>query len=141
MEAAYHITSEDDHHRIIPFLEDRIYEHNSKKVNRDDGKLFSIVARSADKDIIGGIAGWTWANACEITQLWVDEAYREHGIGKVLLETAEKEARSNGCRRILVRSFGFQAPEFYKKHGFRSEHIIDAFPEGYQYHILIKELS
>lgn len=141
MDKKYHITTETDHHRIIQFLEDRLYEHNAGKVHTDDGNLFSIVARSENNDIIAGIAGWTWTGACEIAQLWVAEAFQDQGIGLQLLLAAEAQAQSKGCSIILVRSYSFQAPAFYEKHGYRTQHIIDEFPPGHCYHILTKKIA
>jgi ribosomal protein S18 acetylase RimI-like enzyme len=141
MDNKYSIESVNDTDRITQLLEDRIYEHNSAETHIDDGRLFTKVIRDNNKEIIAGIAGWTWAGICEITQLWVDKNVRRMGIGKILLEAAELEAKSKGCHTILVRSYSFQAPDFYEKHGYRTEHMINGFPEGYGYHILTKQIS
>jgi ribosomal protein S18 acetylase RimI-like enzyme len=129
-----------DSQQIILILEDKIYEHNSAKINKSDGAIFSRIIRDDNEEIIAGIAGWTWAGACEITLLWVHENLRQRGIGKLLLEGAEEEARNKKCSEILVRSYSFQAPHFYEKHGFLIEHMIYNFPEGFQYYILTKKL-
>src|SRR5262245_59167075 len=99
-----------DPYSVIQLLEDKIYEYNSKKINEDNGLLFSRLVRDENKSIIAGVAGWTWASICEITQLWVDVNSRKNGIGKMLLDAAELEAKSKGCQSILVRSYSFQAP-------------------------------
>ena len=130
-----------DSQQVIQLLEDKIYEHNSTKVNEDDGCLFSRIVRDESKDIIGGIAGWNWAGVCEITQLWVDEKVRKKGIGKILLAAAEMEAKSKGCNTILVRSYSFQAPRFYERYGYRVDHILKGFPDGYNYFILLKRIG
>jgi ribosomal protein S18 acetylase RimI-like enzyme len=59
----------------------------------------------------------------------------------MLLEAAEVEAKSKGCLTILVRSYSFQAPQFYERHGYKIEHILNGFPEGYSYYILQKGLA
>jgi GNAT superfamily N-acetyltransferase len=141
MQKKYRVATLPDHHQVIQLLEDKIYEHNSCKLNKKDGNLFSMIVRSEDSDIIAGVAGWTWANACEITQLWVDESCRKQGLGRLLLEAAEAESKSKGCQTILIRSYEFQAPAFYGKHGYRIEHIIEGFPPGQRYYILLKTIS
>jgi GNAT superfamily N-acetyltransferase len=137
----YYIEAAIDSHPEIQLLEDKIYEHNAGALNKDDGRLFSRIVRDENKEIIGGIAGWTWAKACEITQLWVVERARKCGIGKVLLEAAEAEAKGQGCITILVRSYSFQAPHFYEKHGYKAELILNGFPEGHSYYILTKKIG
>jgi hypothetical protein len=113
MSNEYCIETDQDTHKTIQFLEDKIYEYNSSKTHVDDGCLFSRIVKSGDKEIIAGI----------------------------LLEAAELEARCKGCRTILIKSYSFQAPHFYEKHGYKTEHIINGFPEGHGYHILTKQIS
>ena len=138
MEEKYCIEAGLDSHQVIQFLEDRIYEHNSTTIDRDDGRLFSKILRDENNEIIAGIAGWTWARVCEITQLWVDEKVRKTGIGKMLLEAAETEAKNRGCITVLVKSYSFQAPHFYERFGYDVEHILYGFPKGYRYYTLTK---
>lgn len=130
-----------DAYQVIQLLEDKIYEYNSVKINKDDGAVFSRIVKNENKNIIAGIGGWTWAGICEITQLWVDENERKNGIGKMLLEAAESEAKSKECHTILVRSYSFQAPHFYERYGYKTEYKLNDFPEGYSYYILIKRID
>jgi len=141
MENKYRIETGKDHHQVMQLLEDGIYEYNIKNVNKDDGRYFSRVVLSDSKDIVAGIAGWTWAGVCEITQLWVDGSARKNGLGKMLLEAAEAEATGRGCHTIMVRTFSFQAPGFYGKNGYKTEHVIEGFPAGHDYYILIKKIT
>lgn len=136
----YRIESLVDSRQAIELLEDKIYEFNSAKLNRTDGKLFSRTVSGKNKEIIAGVAGWTWADACEITQLWVDKAARGQGLGKQLLMAAEKEAKANGCQIIMVKSYSFQAPYFYEKYGYSIEHVLKDFPKGHNHYLLIKRM-
>jgi putative acetyltransferase len=135
-----HLEIATDESTIIEFLEDRLYEHNSRTTNRHDGQLFSRVVRNAEAQIVAGVAGWTWAGVCEITQLWVGEEVQKQGIGKRLLLAAEEHAKTKGCVAILVKTYSFQAPDFYQKHGYRIESVIQGFPEGHDYYLLRKTL-
>ncbi|PWT73083.1 MAG: biphenyl 2,3-dioxygenase [Bacteroidetes bacterium] len=140
MSNRYNIETGGNTHQIIQLLEDKLSEHNATTVKKNDGNIFSKIVRDDNKKIIAGIAGWTWANVCEITHIWVDEKARSRGIGKMLLKAAEDEARSKGCRTILVRTFSFQAPYFYDLNGYQIDHVLNNFPEGYSYYILVKGL-
>jgi len=137
----YRILKEDDPEQIIQLLEDRIYTYNTGQTNRTDGQLFARTMRDREVRIIAGIAGWTWAGVCEITQFWVEEKLRGNGIGKMLLEAAEAEARGKGCRKILIRTYGFQAPHFYEKKGYKIVFTLSDFPPAHTYHILTKTLD
>lgn len=39
---------------------------------------------------------------CAIYNLWVDEKYRKQGVARILLETAEKEAKKLGCKSVQL---------------------------------------
>jgi ribosomal protein S18 acetylase RimI-like enzyme len=126
---------------LIQLLEDKIYAHNSRAIEKDDGALFSKVVRGENNQIEAGIAGWTWAGVCEITQLWVDERLRGKGIGRLLLQEAEEEAKNKMCHTILVKSYSFQAPGFYESHQYRVEYIVKGFPTGHEYYLLVKNIN
>lgn len=136
----YRIETPSNINEIIQLLDERLYEYNAKTIQKKDGKLFSFIVKEDTAKMVAGIAGWMWANACEITLLWVDEQYRKKGFGKALLRKAEEEAANAGCNVILIRSYAFQAPFFYEKQGYKVEHIIDDFPEGNKYYTLIKRM-
>jgi GNAT superfamily N-acetyltransferase len=136
----FRIETEQDALSVTQFLEDRIYEHNSSRINKNDGRLFSRVVRGEDGSIVAGIAGWTWAGACEITQFWVSENARNKGIGRMLLHAAEEEAKGRKCSIVLVKTYSFQAPWFYEKCGYRIEHVIEDFPVGHRYYTFTKTI-
>jgi GNAT superfamily N-acetyltransferase len=66
----------------------------------------------------GGLTGWTWGTCAGVETLWVAEAQRGDGWGSRLLAAAEEAAKSRGCVQVLVSSFTFQAPEFYRRLGY-----------------------
>ncbi len=122
------------------FLDDRLYEFNSSQTGKDDGELFGVFIRDESREILAGLSGWTWAQACEIREVWVQPAWRRQGYGRRLLEAAEGEARSRGCRVILLSSYSFQAPAFYQKLGYELAWQLDDFPPGHRYCFLVKRL-
>jgi len=67
---------------------------------------------------------WTASDDCELEDLYVREAARGSGLGRLLVEAALERARARGCGRILLdtgdanepalalyRSFGFDGAE------------------------------
>ena len=135
------IVSKSPAHQEIQFLEDKIYEHNAGKINRHDGELFSKLIYDSENSIIAGITGWTWAGACEITLLWVKPEHRNKGVRENLLMAAEAEAKKKNCKAIILRTYSFQSPQFYQKHGYTVEFETKDFPDGHNYYCLIKRLS
>jgi GNAT superfamily N-acetyltransferase len=125
----------------IQFLEDMIYNFNAEKTNRDDGEFFSKLIYDSNTNIIAGITGWTWADACEITMLWVQQDYRNKRYGELLLKAAEAEAEKKKCKSIILRTYSFQAPQFYQKYGYIVEFETRDFPHGHKYFCLIKRLT
>jgi GNAT superfamily N-acetyltransferase len=125
----------------LEFLEDRLYEYNCQQTGRADGQLFAFFVRNDQQEIIAGLSGWTWADACEIRALWVHPALRGQGHGRALLEAAEQEARRQGCKVILLTSYSFQAPDFYQKHGYELTWQLHDFPPGHQHCTFIKHIK
>lgn len=123
------------------FLEDRLYEHNSSMTGRKDGNLFAFFIRNEKQEVVGGLSGWTWADACEIKTLWVLPALRGRGYGRDLLAAAEQEARDHGCKVIFLSSYDFEAPGFYQKHGYELVWQLNDFPPGYKNNYLVKRLD
>jgi len=100
--------------QIVNLLEDRIYEFNSKKIMKYDGSLFAKTVNDEHGTLVAGIAGWTWAGICEITELWVDENVRKNGIGKKLLEAAEREAKAKDVLLFWLEVSAFKLRIFTK---------------------------
>ncbi|MGH3331870.1 MAG: GNAT family N-acetyltransferase [Nocardioidaceae bacterium] len=83
-----------------------------------DEREFTVRANDSDGSLIAGLSGWTWGTCAGIGLVWVREDRRKEGWGTRLLEAAEREASDRGCTQIVVSSFTFQAPEFYRRHGY-----------------------
>jgi GNAT superfamily N-acetyltransferase len=102
--------------------------------------VLTIGARDADKKIIGGLVanlqpGWKWMH---VHRLWVTESHRRAGIGRLLLEAAEKEAQTAGCLHVAVDTFEFQAREFYEKQGYSVYAVQEDYPAGHRKFLLRK---
>lgn len=125
----------------VQYLEDRIYEFNSRTTGITDGEWLAIFVKDEKGRIVAGICGNTWGGCLEIRQLWVEEARRKQGLGTGLLVAAEQEARQRGCRQILLMTFTFQAPAFYAKRGFEVIAVVDDHPRGHTNLLLRKRLD
>lgn len=50
-----------------------------------------------------------------IYSLWVDEFARRRGVGRKLLEMAEREARRMGCKTVCLEWYWREAPEWTRR--------------------------
>jgi ribosomal protein S18 acetylase RimI-like enzyme len=94
------------------------YNFAATGTSKKDQDVFSVKVTDDAGAIVGGLTAWTWAGLCGIGMLWVRADSRQDGWGSKILQAAEAEARRRGCDRITVSSFTFQAPDFYKRHGY-----------------------
>jgi GNAT superfamily N-acetyltransferase len=92
----------------------------------------TVALRDSDGRLIAGLIGRTHALAfwLEISVVWVDAAYRRHGLGRRLMEAAEQEARQRGCRFARTATSDFQAPGFYVKLGYVPYGRLEDCPPG-----------
>jgi GNAT superfamily N-acetyltransferase len=116
----------------IDFLEQRLYEFNSQATGIVDASGLAVFGRDAQGEMVAGLCGHTWGGCCEIRQVWVHEKYRGQGLGRRLLELAETEARRRGCFQIVLATYSFQAPAFYRKLGFEIVGNLADYPRGHQ---------
>ena len=76
-----------------------------------------------DGKILGAITGRAYYNEVHIGDLIVSKDCRRSGLGSKLVKAVE-EYYSGKCYDIItLTTFGFQAPEFYKKLGYKIEFI------------------
>ena len=71
-----------------------------------------------DDGLVGGLSGWTWGTCAGVGMFWIRADARGAGWGTRMLSAAEREAVARGCTQIVLSSFTFQAPDFYRRHGY-----------------------
>ena len=125
----------------LQFVDEQINQFNFAATGIRDGRFLAIVLRDADGRIYAGLSGHTWGGVAEVRLLWVDEARRHTGIGSRLLEAAEHEAVARGCTKMVLSTHSFQAPGFYRKHGFVVVGEFADYPRGHRSMFLEKPLA
>lgn len=83
---------------------------------------FNFVAKE-DGKVIGIITGHSYYKEVHIGDLIILEEYRNKHIGTKLMETVENYYKNKGFENMNLTTYSFQAPEFYKKCGFKVEFI------------------
>ena len=117
-----------------------ISNFNQQKAGEDKGRNLCFVICDPDDSVVGGVIGsifWKWLH---VDLMWIREDLRGQGYGQHLLTSLEEEARKQGVKYAYLDTFSFQAPEFYKKYGYRVFGELADFPSGHQLFFMTKEL-
>jgi GNAT superfamily N-acetyltransferase len=114
---------------------------NMERSGIQDARLLSIMLRGSDGVLFGGLHGYTWGGYCEVKSLWVADHRRGERLGAALLIAAEREAVNRGCGKVLLTTHSFQAPGFYRKHGYCDVAAVSDCPVGHSYILMSKSLS
>lgn len=83
---------------------------------------FNFIAKE-DNKVLGIITGHSYYKEVHIGDLIVLEEYRNKHIGTMLVEAVESHFKDKAFENINLSTYGFQAPEFYQKLGYKVEFI------------------
>ena len=138
-------------------MEYKIEDLTKEEAGYIGGKINEIVPREVDADeeefvlkvenengeIIGGCIAqayeYGWSRLF-LDTLWVDEQYRHHGIGSMIIREVERIAREKGCRVVTLGTASYMARPFYEKHGYTVFTTLKK-PNGYISYSLVKYLD
>jgi GNAT superfamily N-acetyltransferase len=107
---------------------------------RDRRQLAVIVQDPVTAEPLGGVVGRTSLGLMFLDTFYLPKSLRGGGLGSRVLAMAEEEGRRRGCRAGVLYTISFQAPEFYKKHGWRVFGEIPCDPPGTSRIFMTKEL-
>ena len=113
-----------------------------REVEAEEEK-FVLKIENETGEMIGGCIAtayeYHWSRMF-LNDLWVDERYRHHGIGSMILREVERIAREKGCRVVTLGTASFMARPFYEKHGYTVFTTLKN-PNGYISYSLVKYLD
>jgi ribosomal protein S18 acetylase RimI-like enzyme len=112
--------------------------YNRSAAPVDGVRPLAAFAKADDDRLVGGAVGRTWGRCCELLQLWVEADSRRRGVGRELLARFEAHGRSRGCDVFYLTTLSFQAPEFYRKAGYRPLAEITGYPDGIAKYLMHK---
>lgn len=105
-----------------------LLEYNLSRIEDQNPKDLGIFYEDANGYKLAGLVGETHGNWMTIKYLWVSEMLRNQHIGSSFLNQAESTAKERGCKYVFLDTFDFQAPEFYKKHGYKEVFNLKEYP-------------
>ncbi len=125
------------------FIRKKVIEHNRANLPgeaKSPVEKMSFIARNEEEEIIGGLTTTSFWQSLHIDFLWVDPSVRGQRVAAKLMAQAEIYARSKKYRLIVVDTFSFQAPDFYRKQGFTEFGKVNDHPKGHSHHYFEKWL-
>lgn len=117
-----------------------LIQFNTPYGGHEDWRELTISLKDAKGKVVAGLNGhsdWGWLF---VKLLWVSEKYRNSGLGRKLMMSAEAEAKRRKCQAIWLDTFAFQAPKFYEKLGYRKFGELIDYPKGYKRYFYTKKL-
>jgi len=117
--------------RDLERLEQEINQFNYRTTGFHDGRSLAAFLRDESGALRAGLAGHTWGGCCEVRFLFVRESERRTGLGTALLRAAEHEARARCCDQVVLSTHSFQAPAFYRRHGYVEVGRAPGYPRGH----------
>ncbi len=108
----------------------------------NDDQPLNIFAYDDAGEVIGGLTGFIRLTWLRVNIMAVREDCRGQGIGSRLLESAESEAIVRGCNYVYLDTMQYQAPDFYRRLGYRDVgEIADWDSHGHAKYFFTKALK
>ena len=124
------------------YIGEKINEIVPHEVDADEEE-FILKVENENGEIIGGCIAeayeYRWSRMF-LDTLWVEERWRHHGIGSMLIRGVERIAREKGCRVVTLGTASYMARPFYEKHGYTVFTTLKK-PNGYISYSLVKYLD
>jgi GNAT superfamily N-acetyltransferase len=122
-------------------IRDGLSTYNFEKAGyRDHQPLAILVSDPETGEVVGGLLGSTSFGLLRIDRFFLPESLRKQGLGTRIIRAAEEEGRRRGCGRALLTTLSFQAPGFYKRHGWEVLAQLDGAPPAPTRFLMTKTL-
>lgn len=123
-------------------IRDGLSAYNLEKAGyRDQRPLAILVSDPETGEVVGGLVGGTSFGLLRIDRFFLPESMRKQGLGGRIIKAAEEEGRRRGCSRALLTTLSFQAPGFYKRHGWEVLAQLDGQPPAPTRFLMTKSLA
>lgn len=113
---------------------------NERHLGQSKARLAVFLRAPDERGIVAAVVGFLVGDEVFIDWVWVEESLRGRHLGAHVLAAAEKAAFDHGCKRVTLNTFTFQAPDFYRKQGYRVLAEIPDFMVGQSKIYFRKEL-
>ena len=118
---------------------DKLMNFNVKEV-KEKPKELGVFIRDDNQNTIAALLGYSWGKWLFINTLWVEKEWRRQGVGSRIIAIAEDKAAERNCKFVLVDTYDFQSPEFYKKLDYKDAFTLIECPFSGSRYYFIKTL-
>ena len=123
------------------FVGGGINDYNTRHGGPENFSYVCFALYSPEQKLVCGLIGKVYWNWFYIDLFFIKEELRGQGYGHRLLTLAEEEARRRGAKNAFLDTFSFQAPEFYKQHGYQVFGELKDFPPGHTRYYMTKRFE
>jgi GNAT superfamily N-acetyltransferase len=135
------VLTEEVDKQLEALIDDGLSAYNDTVTGYSDRRPLSVVVRDPESgEILGGAKGRTSLGLLFVELFWLPESLRGSGLGSRILRMMEDEGRRRGCRAGVLLTISFQAPDFYRRQGWRVFGEIPCEPPGTARVFMTKEL-
>lgn len=123
-------------------LNDKVNSFVAQQVSFDgDTEVLKDYVIKENGLIIAGIRSCFYLGEClAINVLFVEESHRLKGLGALLLNQVEVDARAMGAKLNHLDTFNHQAKDFYLKHGYEIFGVLENCPAEHKRYFMKKIL-
>jgi GNAT superfamily N-acetyltransferase len=126
----------------VAMISDGLDRFNREQAGYDDRRPLAVLVRDPQTGrVVGGLTGWTSLGLLFVDLFHLPPELRGSGLGGEVLRRAETEGRQRGCRSAALYTISFQAPDFYRRHGWRVFGEVPCDPPGTSRVFMTKDLS
>jgi GNAT superfamily N-acetyltransferase len=126
-------------------LESELLDSLSNSLPQAENTSFILSARDPKRKLLGGLSASTSYGWLLVKVLWVDNAYRNLGLGRLLMDRAELKGCEAGCHGAWLDTSNPDAMEFYLRLGYEQfgllSNIENQKPENHKRWFMKKSLS
>ncbi|GIG62650.1 N-acetyltransferase [Longispora fulva] len=125
----------------VALIADSLTEFNMQATGLNDHRPLAVLVQDPQTHrVVGGLTGRTSLGMLFVDLFHVPRELRGSGLGSEILRQAEAEGRRRGCRSAVLYTISFQAPDFYKQHGWQVFGEIPCDPPGTSRVFMTKDL-
>lgn len=135
------VVTDTDNEKASTIIGDGLNRFNDEHVGYGDRLPLAVLVRDpVSGEIVGGASGRSSLGLLFLDLFFLPTELRGRGVGTEVLRKFEEEGRRRGCRSAVLYTISFQAPEFYRRHGWTEFGRVACDPPGTSRIFLYKTL-